>query len=961
MQTRSYRNLYLLLLWFGLLLVAAGVQPSLPKIMQVFPGYTDVVPGYTTITNLIQKFTNKQEPQPDPKDEPTAPAIAESKDHLILDDGENHKRLIQFFSALDQLKENKRNHVRVIHFGDSLIWADNVAFQIKSNLQKEFGDGGRGIVTIVDSKESVLKGHKNLTRQEGEFKLFQVEHNSFDQPLVKELGFTAKSNLPLKPNAETIQEAPADAGSWTKARVLLRSLQPSEGSLKFTSGNDEIKTIPFQLNENDCKPFETDLPDVRNLKMAIDYNTNAPLIDALLLESKTGLNYSTVVRMGIHQAWMSGVSDSALECGYHWLKPDLVIFEFGVNESASIETRFMGYTKEKYETQLRNYTHRIRQVLPDTSILMIGPMDRVKSANGQLLPVAAQDEVRQIQKKIADEFDIAYFDTYQLLGGRGHIIQMVKQGLALNDYMHLSTAGGNVIADGVSKELLTAFNDATGKALTQTTDFSSADGLAGEDLGAISFNSRAYAVFLFFVLIVSSILVRWPNIRLGFLVFASLYFYASWKLWPLLLIIGSTLLDYFCGMAIANARSKSNKNGTVTDRGTRFLLISLIGNLGLLFLFKYLNFTGDVINRLIDAFGGGRPVPVFDLLLPVGISFYTFQTLSYTIDIWRGTLAVERNLLRFSLYVSFFPQLVAGPIVRAAEFLPDIGRKLRHFVVTHERFSMGLFLIFCGLLKKMVADWLGVTIVDRVYASPGMFTSAENLAAVYAYGIQIYGDFSGYTDMALGSAAMLGFHLTENFRRPYQAASVTEYWRRWHISLGSWIRDYIYIGLGGNRTGVARNLFITMFIAGLWHGAGLNYVVWGSLHGVVMILERYIGWGKNDPKTMSGRIARVAVTQHFILFALIIFRLDDAGTMKAVVDRIFLDSSWMLKNLDWRGITLVVFAYIFHLTPITWREKMGEFFTGLAWPVQSAIAVVVTVVAFQLALPDVQPFIYFQF
>ena len=948
MQIRSYRNLYLLLLWFGLLVVAAAGQPSLPKFAQVFPTYSDLIPGWAYF---------KQPSQPNQaKTEVSQESKQPKSDVQIL---VNQERLQPFFASLHQLQQKKKSHVRVIHFGDSLIWADNVAFTIKENLQKEFGDGGRGLVTLIDSKESVLKGHTNLTK--GGFDLFQIEHSSFNKEISPELGFTAKSVQPQIPGATTTQEAPATASPWAQVQLLLRSETESTGTIQFKTDGNQTVNVAYNVKPNQCLPISQDINNARKIEAKFDYTNTAPFIDGLVLETASGLSYSTVVRMGIHQAWMNMVSTDALRCGFEWFKPDLLIFEFGVNESASIETRFAGYTGEKYEAQLRQYYTRLRSVLPDTPILMIGPMDRVKLKDGALLPVPAQDEVRAIQKRVANDFNIAFFDTYEYLGGRGHIIQMVKQGLALNDYMHLSKAGGDMIANGVSNELLQAFATSTGTLVSTVANGAAPDVFDGEYPGAITFNSKAYAVFLFVVLIVASILVRWPKARLVFLVLASFYFYASWKFWPVLLIVASTALDYFCGLAIGKARQDSTtSDGSVNDRGTRFLVVSLVGNLGLLFIFKYLNFTGSLINRLIEAFGGGAPVPVFDLLLPVGISFYTFQTLSYTIDVWRGTLAVEKNVLRFALYVTFFPQLVAGPIVRAAEFLPDIGRKLRHFVVTHQAFSAGLFLIFTGLIKKVIADWLGVTIVDRVYASPSMFTSAEVLTAVYAYGIQIYGDFSGYTDIALGSAAMLGFHLTDNFNRPYQSASVTEYWRRWHISLGTWIRDYIYIGLGGNRTGVARNLLITMFAAGVWHGAGVNYAVWGFLHGVALVVERWIGWGKNPPKTKLTRFLRVFITFQLIQFGYIIFRLDDPAVMYAIVDRVFSDS-WVIKNLEWRGVFLVMGFYIYHFTPIEWRNKASRYFQNLAWPIQSFVAATITVIAFQLTLPNVQPFIYFQF
>lgn len=340
------------------------------------------------------------------------------------------------------------------------------------------------------------------------------------------------------------------------------------------------------------------------------------------------------------------------------------------------------------------------------------------------------------------------------------------------------------------------------------------------------FNSFEYLVFfptvacLYFIL---PFRFRWI-----ILLAASYYFYMAWKAEYIFLIIGSTLIDYFCSRKIGELSSKRTK--------LLYLYLSLLSNLSVLFLFKYFNFFTTSVNVLFSTFNWNASIPLTQLILPMGISFYTFQTMSYTIDVYKGKLKPEKHLGVFALFVSFFPQLVAGPIERAENLLHQFRQK---FSFDYTRITDGLKLIAWGMFKKVViADRLAI-MVDNVYSDPTAFTGIPLILATVFFSFQIYCDFSGYSDIAIGSAQVLGFRLMDNFNRPYFSKSIGEFWKRWHISLSTWFRDYLYIPLGGNRVVKWRwyyNLFITFLISGLWHGANWTFVLWGALHGVYLIM-----------------------------------------------------------------------------------------------------------------------------
>ncbi|HKX46709.1 MAG TPA: MBOAT family O-acyltransferase, partial [Planctomycetota bacterium] len=383
----------------------------------------------------------------------------------------------------------------------------------------------------------------------------------------------------------------------------------------------------------------------------------------------------------------------------------------------------------------------------------------------------------------------------------------------------------------------------------------------------MNFDSPEFLVFLPAVVLAYALLAGRLRSRHALLLAASYLFYMSWSWRYAGLIAFSTLLDYAIALRLGREERTRSRH--------LLLLASLVVNLGLLGLFKYFNFFADSADGLVHWLGLDWELPHHQLLLPVGISFYTFQTLSYTIDVYWRRLEPERDLVRFALFVSFFPQLVAGPIVRAADFLPQL-RADRD--ATAERVRWGLARIFRGLAKKvLVADLLASLAVDRVFAEPEAFGSLGLALALYAYAFQIYADFSGYSDIAIGAAALLGFRIPENFDRPYRARNVREFWTRWHISLSTWLRDYLYIPLGGNRGDklrTARNLLLTMGLGGLWHGAAWNFVLWGVYHGVLLVLARGIARG-GAPASAARVWFERAVCFHLVLFGWLLFRTTD--------------------------------------------------------------------------------------
>ncbi|MEQ8764498.1 MAG: MBOAT family protein [Planctomycetota bacterium] len=474
----------------------------------------------------------------------------------------------------------------------------------------------------------------------------------------------------------------------------------------------------------------------------------------------------------------------------------------------------------------------------------------------------------------------------------------------------------------------------------------------------MAFNSIAFGLFLTVVFFVSWSLRRGGRAWLLFLLGASYVFYGSWNEKYLLLIVFSTALDYWVGRRIHLEEREGRRKAWLT--------LSIAGNLGMLGTFKYYDFFASSLVELAGGFGVSLSLPLLNVLLPVGISFYTFQTLSYTIDIYRRKLEPAESFLELALFVAFFPQLVAGPIVRAKQFLPQFHNPQD---ITPERLGTGLGLILKGLFKKVViADFLGAMVVDPVFAAPGDYGAADTWLSIYCYALQLYGDFSGYTDIARGSARLLGFELPENFVAPYASRNLQDFWQRWHITLSTWLRDYLYIPLGGSRLGPVRtyvNLAMVAVVAGLWHGARWSLVTWGAMHGIGLAATRlFQRWRESrrgelpEPRGLQALVFRV-LTFHYVAASMILFRGGNWDTIGAIF-RGLVSGGGVPTLVTGSVAAAVAIGYGTHFTPMDWKERALHRFGDLPGWVQGTV-LAATLSLFQTLSLESDPFIYFQF
>jgi len=467
------------------------------------------------------------------------------------------------------------------------------------------------------------------------------------------------------------------------------------------------------------------------------------------------------------------------------------------------------------------------------------------------------------------------------------------------------------------------------------------------------FNSISFFFFVPIVLLGVRLLPGTQRQR--WLLLASYFFYGSWDWRFLALILFTTAVDYW----IAHRIHRSDD----PDERRRALLVSVCVNLGVLGFFKYFNFFIDSAAALLEAAGLHASLPALQIILPVGISFYTFQSMSYVIDVYRRDTVPAQTFVLYALYVSYFPQLVAGPISRVGDLMPQLAAPSR---VTADRVNFGLCLILIGLAKKvLIADMLAPE-VDRIFADPESQSSGMLLRGAYFFAFQIYCDFSAYSDIARGVSEFFGVRLMINFEQPYLSRSITEFWRRWHISLSSWLRDYLYIPLGGNRLGAAktyRNLMLTMLIGGLWHGAAWTFVAWGAWHGALLALERLLGIGKGGvvrPRSTwhagLGAVVATVVTFHLATIGWIFFRAPDFGVAFAYFTGLAAATDFMSVGV----LPFVVGAAIVAIDLPQDRTGDHAVFLRLPWWLQAPIYALICVGLLLYGGRDV-PFIYFQF
>src|SRR5210317_2562056 len=534
------------------------------------------------------------------------------------------------------------------------------------------------------------------------------------------------------------------------------------------------------------------------------------------------------------------------------------------------------------------------------------------------------------------------------------------------------------------------------------------------------FTQRYFWVFFALVMGGYSVVYKHTARRNLFLFLVSLFFYYKTSGFYFIILLFSTAIDFGIGWAIFRNKVRWQRQALVA--------LSVVVNLFVLGYFKYAYFVADflhdltgieveVINQFAlwtnEAVGTNF---VFDrILLPVGISFFTFQTISYSVDIYRGHVKPVKNILDFGFYVSFFPQLVAGPIVRASEFIPQLYQP---YSLSKERAGLAVFWILNGLLKKLVlADYLAVQFIDRVFDNPQLYSGFETMSALFGYSMQVYADFSGYTDVAIGIAMLLGFTLPKNFNSPYKASSVAEFWRRWHLSLSTWLRDYLYIPLGGNRAGSPAsylivffflvmialvvdqpllsvllgvlfaggyflmrysttaerwvntniNLMLTMVLGGLWHGSSWNFVTWGTLNGIGLVV--YKNWKKVSPWADKSKAYNKAIglvlTLVFITFTRAWFRSPTWEGAIQILSKIPNDFGWStigsVLQGNWKFFMVLVAGYLIHWIPSAHKARLRQAVsTAPTWAL-FALALASTMVIYQILSAEVQPFIYFAF
>lgn len=500
------------------------------------------------------------------------------------------------------------------------------------------------------------------------------------------------------------------------------------------------------------------------------------------------------------------------------------------------------------------------------------------------------------------------------------------------------------------------------------------------------FTQSSFWLFFSVVLFLFSLVYSRIRQRNVFLLLVSLYFYYKCGGTVVILLFLSVLVNYLLGLWSGRYSLKWKRKG--------ILVLSLVINLGLLLYFKYTGFileivnssfgttfdTGNIINGMNNALG----IPSNGLsnwIIPLGISFYTFQIISYSVEVYRRHIQPLTFFPDFALYISFFPQLTAGPISKATQFLPQLSQPYR---LSKRDFGVALFLILLGLFKKLIiADYIALNFVERVFENPELFTGFESLIAVYGYTLQIYCDFSGYTDMAIGIAALLGFQLPANFNSPYKARNIGDFWKRWHMSLTMWLRDYLflpvayfvsgkmkkytYLGIRTDRWIYVISTLITFTLCGLWHGAAVNFIIWGAMHGILLIIDKFspFKFSRKSPYARFYQFISVFFTFHIIVLSWLVFKIKTPETGQIMLEKIFnqFHPELILEVIrnNYLILLLIAFGYIMHWLPEKWQLRFKERFILSHYMLKVLVAFIVIILIYQFQSAQVQPFIYYNF
>ncbi len=793
------------------------------------------------------------------------------------------------------------------------------------------------------------------------------------------------------------------------------------------SGSNLVDFAMLQMGEGPLE-YAVSLPSVSEITVEFT-GCNSPDIYALSLESNTGVIIDNVPVRGSAGLEFVMTDIKGFEGCLSKLDPDLIFMQFGLNVVRNVRSEY-----HYYEEGLVKQVDYLKRASGGAPVVLVSVTDMALRDSDTIRRFPNIRAIRDAQQKAARRSGAIFWDAWESMGGPGSILKWYehKPPLASNDLTHLSNAGADTIAARIYSDLLVSRAEerppdsavyvtgtlsagdepperspggtipigdvsqdtsetgtlSAGNELSETnTCAAGSDEADYDDYGdgwvayLLKYNPRQAFIFtttgfwLFFLVVMAgfALLHRKRAMCHTWLLLVSLYFYYRVGGLFIILLLVTTVLTYYTALMTAKAQGKA---------GRRFWLIAnILLLLGFLSYFKYAGFITDAINSLFntayiahDIFSVwsnslfGTSFDINTIVLPVGISFFTFQALSYSIDVYRSRMAPERNIVDFAFYLTFFPQLVAGPIVRASEFIPQMKGE---YIISRNEFGYGVFLILQGLVKKMlISDFISAGFIDRVFETPALYSGFENLMAVYGYGLQIYCDFSGYTDIAIGVAMLMGFRLPLNFNSPYKAANIADFWKRWHISLSRWLKDYLYIPLGGNRKGPVRtgiNLMVTMLLGGLWHGAAMRFVVWGGLHGIALVADKIWQWLFRGVRRKSrvARIGGIFLTFNFVSFAWIFFRsgsMEEAGLMLTQIFTSFTPGDYGRVLMAYLPvIVLIISGYILHFLPVTTKEAYRGLFIRLPLVFKFLVAIVIVVLLHKVGTDVVQPFIYFRF
>jgi D-alanyl-lipoteichoic acid acyltransferase DltB (MBOAT superfamily) len=921
--------------------------------------------------------------------------------------------------------------VRIIYYGDSQVEGDRVTSLLRRELRKHGGGTGPGmfspVMPVMYTRSYVVRSSSNWKRYTLlDYRNGTLPHNRLG-PMLALCRFTPPGDSLTARSFATVKVNPVPGADPAVSRY--ENLRIFFGNNRDTvlvgirSGNTLVDFAMLQMGEG---PLEYSVPLPAVSEVTVEFTgRNSPDIYALSLESREGVIVDNVPVRGSAGLEFVMTDFRGFEGAFESIKPDMIFLQFGLNVVRNVRSEY-----HYYEKGLARQVGWLQKAAGGAPVVLVSVTDMAMRVNDTIHRFPNIAAIRDAQKKAAELSGAVFWDAWESMGGSGSAIKWFNHTppLASKDLTHLSNAGTDTLAVKLYADLMAAGNpdtvpqtehiqagadslltdpetvgsDISGAVVGEAQpESSSSDTIAraevnGErlekDNGFIGrifdrfssllryhpdqtfiFTTPGFWIFFLVVMAGFALLHRRRAMCHTWLLFISLYFYYRAGGLFIILLLLTTVLTYFT--AIMTDRS-------VSRAGRRFWLVTnVVLLLGFLSYFKYAAFFTDTINSLFntsfvarDIFSSwtnsllGTNFNVNTIILPVGISFFTFQALSYTIDVYRKRMAAERNFPDFAFYLTFFPQLVAGPIVRASEFLPQMRGV---YDISRNEFGHGIFLILQGLVKKMlISDLISTGFIDRVFDAPAIYSGFENLTAVYGYGLQIYCDFSGYTDIAIGVALLMGFRLPLNFNSPYKAVNISDFWKRWHISLSRWLKDYLYIPLGGNRKGALRtgfNLMVTMLLGGLWHGAATRFVVWGGLHGTALIAEKV--WHHLFRRvTRRRRIARIAgilLTFNFVSFAWIFFRaesMDQAGVMLGQIFSSFRPGDYGQVLMSYLPvIVLIVSGYIIHFLPVTVKESYRGLFIRMPVVVQFLVALAVALLLHRVGSEVVQPFIYFRF